>query len=168
MMKTDGRSSTHLKRIADIARVYGVRWNTASEWTRAPWFPKRTARGWPREAVNAAVEAYQKSRAQSGPASGDRAHKTALECKRLGVVIDREKETLEQARLETLRLKGALVTREEKVSDLVKIAQMLTRGLTTQGLLACAAFLSGLTQNLELFARGSGLRHRDSAPAGWD
>jgi hypothetical protein len=90
-----------------IAKAVGVHRHTIDAWVDQIWFPKLTADGWLKEEVLQAVEAYNDGKnvpASADIEDGSKEEKTALECKRLKIVIEKEKELLEQAKEETRRM----------------------------------------------------------------
>lgn len=107
----------HYRSINEIAKKYGVTHNAAKKWTESPGFPSETRHGYPREAVIAWVDAKDQRQAERAAATRDKQEKTRLECERLRVVVEHEKERLEQTRIETRRLRRKLVQRDEVEKD---------------------------------------------------
>jgi DNA-binding transcriptional MerR regulator len=89
-----------------IAKALGVHRHTIDLWVQKTWFPKQTKDGYLKEDVLKAVDEYQtqKDGAQDTYADGSKEEKTALECKRLKIMIEKEKEALEQARESTRQM----------------------------------------------------------------
>jgi hypothetical protein len=88
-----------------IAKALGVHRHTIDLWVDKPWFPKEVkGKGYPKEETMKACDKYQLKKEGAGEyASGSKEEKTALECERLKIVIQKELEILEQAREETRR-----------------------------------------------------------------
>lgn len=104
----------------------GIAKTTMDVWIEKPWFPKKHAKGWLKSEVHDAVDEYEASKEPGGPITpGTREEKTSLECKRLKIVIEKERENLAQAQEETRRQieEGKRATR--KLIDKAEV----TRGL---------------------------------------
>ncbi len=98
----------HFTEYTEIANVYGVSRQAATKWTKADDFPNRTQHGWPRNAVATWVDAKNERARERDEAAGGVQEKVRLECVRLRVAIDREREKLEQEKIETQRVSGLL------------------------------------------------------------
>lgn len=128
-LQTADPAPPYFTEVRQISDTYGVTWHTAQGWTKKAWFPKRTRKGWDRVKVNAAVEDHQRAEHERLTSGGDKARKTSLECKRLQAVIDREKETLEIARLNTLRARGAVMSTEDHTRAMLRLCDLFVAGL---------------------------------------
>jgi cell division septum initiation protein DivIVA len=103
-MKSD---DLYFKSKLAIAKSIGVHRHTIDSWIEKIWFPKPTKNGWLKEEVFEAVRKYNDESSVDPDAiniPGSREEKTALECARLKIVIEKEKELLEQAKEETRRM----------------------------------------------------------------
>ena len=87
-----------------MAKPLGVHRNTIGVWVESDWFPAREKNGWRKEDVQKAVDAYNAEKEPSEFSEGTKEEKTALECKRLKIMIEKEKEALEQARESTRQM----------------------------------------------------------------
>lgn len=98
----------YYKTIVSIANAFGVHRNSVRDWMEKEWWPEKHPHGWDKAEVQDAVDQYEASRDGVGEESnytpGTREEKTALECARLKIVIEKEKELLEQAKEETRRM----------------------------------------------------------------
>ena len=101
---------THYGTQADMAKAYGVKRQAVTGWLKneANPFPAKDRFGWKIEQVAAWIEAMNERKDSRSALSGDREEKTRLECARLRVVIERERELLAQTKLETAKRSGLL------------------------------------------------------------
>ena len=104
---------------AEMGRAYDKNPKTIALWVGKPTFPKQNARTgfWSRGKVANWVEKHQEALDLRAKHTGDKGVKTRLECERLRVVIDREREALKQAKLDTERTEGRLVERAAVLAD---------------------------------------------------
>jgi len=116
---------TYYKSLAEIADAYGVSRQAVSKWRDSDTFPRKAIRGWPKDGVVAWVSAKNERVQKKAELTGDREEKTRLECERLRVVIDREKETLKQAQIETKRQSHKLVERAEVDREASRVGSMI-------------------------------------------
>jgi hypothetical protein len=118
-----------------IAKAVGVHRHTIDAWVEQIWFPKATPDGWLKEEVLRAVESYNE-RNEATPsgdvAEGSKEEKTALECARLKIVIEKELELLEQAKEDTRRMieegkrtSRKLITKKEVEEGLTEFLSQL-------------------------------------------
>ena len=98
----------HYPTQAVICKAYGVAKATVSGWAKLDTFPRKTRHGYDIGEVSDWVQKNNEAKAARLEASGDREEKTRLECERLRVVIERERELLTQACIETKRLESKL------------------------------------------------------------
>ena len=91
-----------------ISKAYGVTKGTVTQWAKDKSFPRKTHHGYPIEDVSAWVGKHNEAKDAKLAAAGDRDEKTRLECERLRVVIEREREILAQSCIETKRLNHEL------------------------------------------------------------
>jgi len=108
-----------------MAETFGVSRAAVGKWLKHPRFPAKGKRGWQKEAVTAWVAAKNQREIERAEKAGDREEKTRLECERLRVVIDREKETLKQAQIETKRQSHKLVERAEVDREASRVGSMI-------------------------------------------
>lgn len=98
-------SEMYYKSKLSIAKAFGVHRHTVDMWVKKDWFPAKEDEGWSKDKVTEAVEkrnAKTEYDPDAGP--GTKEEKTALECRRLKIVIEKEKELLEQAKEDTRRM----------------------------------------------------------------
>ena len=105
--------NTGFKYIRDIAERAGVDRHTASDWTKEPEFPAKVKGEWPLEPVLDWIEEYNERKAEKAEKAGDRAEKTRLECERLRVVIQTERQKLKLAEYDVSQKRGELVAMAE-------------------------------------------------------
>ena len=110
---------------AQMAKVFGVSRQAVATWLKSGTFPKRAANGFPVDGVTAWVEAKNEREIKRTEQTGDKEEKVRLECERLRVVIQREQETLAQAKIETKRQSKKLVERSEVEKDLTRIGLLI-------------------------------------------
>ena len=87
-----------------MAKALGRHRHTIDAWTQKPWFPKQTKKGFKKQEVHDAVEAYEAEPEPGEYEEGTKEEKTALECKRLKILIEKERELLDQAREQTRQM----------------------------------------------------------------
>ena len=116
---------TYYKTQAEIAKAFGVTRQAVSSWMKAETFPSKKASGFPVDGVTAWVEAKNEREIKRTEATGDKDEKIRLECERLRVVIKREQETLEQAKIETKRQSKKLVERAVVEKELARIGLLI-------------------------------------------
>ena len=116
---------TYYKTQADMAKAFGVSRQAVSVWIKTPTFPAKSAHGYPADGVTAWVEAKNEREIKRTEATGDKDEKIRLECERLRVVIKREQETLEQAKIETKRQSKKLVERATVEKELTRIGLLI-------------------------------------------
>jgi len=114
---------THYKSQNEIAKAFSVTPQSVGKWVQSKTFPKRTASGFPKDGVTAWVEAKNEREIKRTEQTGDKDEKVRLECERLRVVIQREQETLAQAKIETKRQSKKLVERADVEREMAKIGQ---------------------------------------------
>ena len=99
--------------VRKMALRYGVDWKTADGWTAREGFPDRGKKGWSAKDVGEWVEAWTRQLDEKSEAAGDRAEKTRLECERLRVVIQTERQKLKLAEYDVSQKRGELVAMAE-------------------------------------------------------
>lgn len=111
-----------------IAKALGVHRHTIDLWEQKTWFPKRGKDGWLKSEVLDAVDEYElkKEGAIDTVAEGSKEQKTALECKRLKIIIEKEKELLEQAKAETRRINMETDARAKQLIEKKEVLAGLT------------------------------------------
>jgi hypothetical protein len=98
-------SDFYYKSKLSIAKAFGVHRHTVDMWVTKEWFPAKEDEGWSKEKVAQAVEKRNaETEYDPGAGPGTKEEKTALECKRLKIVIEKELELLEQSKEETRRM----------------------------------------------------------------
>jgi len=117
--------SAHFTAKTEMARTYGVNPKTIYEWMGKPTFPKKGQHGWHKEKVNEWVNQHRIEVEEAAAGAGDKAEETQLKCERLRVVIERERENLEQAKIETKRQQGKLHSVSECDADRHRAASTL-------------------------------------------
>lgn len=128
MTDTDN-TSKWFKTKQEISDSFGVDRGTVREWSKASTFPGETKWGWNRKKATAWIDAHNKERQAQLPDDGDKARKLRLECERLEVSINREKEVLAQEEIKTMQLRGQLIPVEQLREDITDLVQMFTAGL---------------------------------------
>ena len=118
-------STQHYPTQAVIAKAYGVTSATVCAWAKSDDFPKKLRHGYPIAEVAQWVQARMEKREATLGAAGDREEKTRLECERLRVVIEREREILAQACIETKRLNHELHAVADCESEWVRAGALL-------------------------------------------
>jgi phage terminase Nu1 subunit (DNA packaging protein) len=121
MKKGSSTMSEYYETNVQIASVFGVNRRTVGEWIKKPDFPTKTKRGWSKEKVHAWVSSWNETKQDRSPKD----EKTQLECDRLRVLIDRAKEELAQAKMETKRQEAKLHDVAECEREWVRAGQLL-------------------------------------------
>lgn len=116
---------SHFAAKAAIARHYGVHRHTVDQWDEKGLLGKRGRHGYHRATVCENVDRFLSEK----PAAGDRDEKTRLECERLRVVIARERELVEQARIETQRISHALMPVTDHMRAMEEVRALYLGGL---------------------------------------
>lgn len=108
-MKQEHINQVHYKTQMDVAKAFGVSRQAVAKWEESPAFPAKTQHGYPKEGVASWVEAKNQRQIAKSESTDNKEEKLLLECERLRVVIEREREITEQAKLETARQRGKMV-----------------------------------------------------------
>jgi hypothetical protein len=116
---------TYYKTQADMAKAFGVTRQAVAAWLKSPTFPNKLTHGFSADGVTAWVAAKNERELKRTEQTGDKDEKVRLECERLRVVIKREQETLEQAKIETKRQSKKLVERSEVEKELTRIGLLI-------------------------------------------
>ena len=120
----------YYKTIVSIAAAFGVHRNSVRQWMESDWWPQKKAQGWLKTEVQSAIEEYEANRdgmnEDGGYVEGTKEEKTALECKRLKILIEKERELLDQAREQTRQMieegqkaSGKLIEKSEVEAGMV-------------------------------------------------
>ena len=120
-----GCTLQYYKSYETMAKAFGVSKGAVQKWAESDSFPKKVPSGYPMDGVTAWVEAKNARVLEREEKSGDKDEKIRLECERLRVVINREKETLKQAELETKRQSKKLVERIDIEREAARIGQTI-------------------------------------------
>ena len=99
---------TNYRTQIEMAETFGVTKQAVGKWVQSETFPKKNQHGWNRDAVMAWVAAMNERKIERAESAGGKEEKLRLECEKLQVLIDKEKENLTQAKLETAKQQGKL------------------------------------------------------------
>ena len=110
-----------IKTKTTLAAALDVSRSTVYTWLEREILPEGPP--WDLQECKSAIEAYEAELEADSPSTELKERKLELECKRLVVSIQREKELLRQSKVETAKQEGRLVDIQEATRDFVKSYQ---------------------------------------------
>lgn len=127
------KETDYFKSKLAIAKALGVHRHTIDLWEQKTWFPKRGQHGWLKTEMMDVVDQYvlKKEGVADDVSPGSREEKTALECQRLKIVIEKERELLEQAKEDTRQMIEEGRRKSRKLIEKKEVEEGLTEFLSS-------------------------------------